>query len=122
MKFRLQNIVNRLVTLTGATTQDAYFDKLEETAADYDHQKQVFQTIENLKELDLVSSNLSATVFGLDMIDDELAQQAGDRIIQLFGLKPNADGRYDLHGGDKTAKGLARTVVRCLYDDTFFDE
>jgi hypothetical protein len=108
MKFRLQNIVNRLVKLTGATTQDAYFDKLEETAADYDHQKQVFQTIENLKELDL--------------IDDELAQQAGDRIIQLFGLKPNADGRYDLHGGDKTAKGLARTVVRCLYDDTFFDE
>ena len=69
MKFRLQNIVNRLVTLTGATTQDAYFDKLEETAADYDHQKQVFQTIENLKELDLVSSNLSATVFGFDMID-----------------------------------------------------
>jgi hypothetical protein len=49
--------------------------------------------------------------------DDNVATKAGNRIINLLGLKVKRNGRVDTSVGDKTPMGLARTIARFLKPD-----
>lgn len=48
---RIADTVNRLVENTGATDISDYFDRLENTFDNYDHNKKVFEAIQYLGEL-----------------------------------------------------------------------
>jgi len=46
--------------------------------------------------------------------DDKTAQNIGNELIKLLGLKVKQNGRIDTEWGDKTPAGLARTVYRIV--------
>lgn len=46
--------------------------------------------------------------------DDAFADKVGEALATELQLKKKRNGRYDLLNGDKTAQGLARTVIRII--------
>ena len=46
--------------------------------------------------------------------DNTLAEQIGNRLIELLDLKVKSNGRVNTSGGDKTPVGLAKTVKRLI--------
>lgn len=46
--------------------------------------------------------------------DNTLAEQIGNKLIELLDLRVKDNGRVDTSGGDKTPVGLARTVKRLI--------
>jgi hypothetical protein len=51
--------------------------------------------------------------------DSQDADELGLELVSLFGLKVEADGRYDTSWGPKTPEGLARCVER-LYRERVY--
>lgn len=46
--------------------------------------------------------------------DDAFADKVGNALATELQLKKKRNGRYDLVSGDKSAQGLARTLIRVI--------
>jgi hypothetical protein len=46
--------------------------------------------------------------------DNTLAEQIGNKLIDLLDLPVKENGRVDTSGGDKTPVGLAKTILRVI--------
>lgn len=55
-------------------------------------------------------------------LEERLLETIGNGIAKELQLKKKTNGRYDLKNGDKTALGLARTVISIIQNGGVYGE
>ena len=51
-------------------------------------------------------------------LNEQQAKEIGERVAELFFLKPNKKGEYETSWGSKTLVGLGRVIERIVREST----
>ena len=51
-------------------------------------------------------------------LNEQQAKEIGERVAELFFLKPNKKGEYETSWGSKTLVGLGRVIERIVREET----